>query len=136
MKTEEQDADVLFLRGMQDCFRDHPEIYGAELEDDEEVAAAEAADATGEAAPIPANATASLDDDASKGAPSMATSATRDSADVSREKVANDKPLNPPAADKPEKQARAQHATEQVKKEHEATSESDSLVPKSWHDAK
>jgi intermembrane space import and assembly protein 40 len=24
------------FKGMQDCFREHPEIYGAELEDDEE----------------------------------------------------------------------------------------------------
>lgn len=24
-----------FYRGMQDCFRQHPDVYGAELEDDE-----------------------------------------------------------------------------------------------------
>ncbi|KAK3061809.1 hypothetical protein LTS18_005386 [Coniosporium uncinatum] len=136
-KEEPKGVDCIDkFKGMQDCFREHPEIYGAELEDDEEVAAAEAADATGEAAPIPANATASLDNDASNAAPSSSASASRDPADSSREKVAHNKPLNPPPADKPEKQARAQQATVQVKKEHETTSESDDLVPKSWHDAK
>lgn len=41
-------------RGMQDCFRQHPEMYGSELEDDEEeieeeIRAQENAKATGEA---------------------------------------------------------------------------------------
>ena len=41
-------------RGMQDCFRQHPEMYGSELEDDgdeieEEIRAQESAKASGEA---------------------------------------------------------------------------------------
>jgi intermembrane space import and assembly protein 40 len=29
-------TELIDLRGMQDCFRAHPEMYGSELEDDEE----------------------------------------------------------------------------------------------------
>ena len=37
------------FKGMQDCFRQHPDVYGDELAEDEEAAAAEAA--VGDAAP-------------------------------------------------------------------------------------
>lgn len=33
---------MILSRGMQDCFRQHPDVYGAELEDDEEAPGAPA----------------------------------------------------------------------------------------------
>ena len=54
----------MMCRGMQDCFRQHPEIYGAELEDDEDEVEEElrareqvsaTADAPTESTPAPAS---------------------------------------------------------------------------------
>lgn len=30
------DCSLIGIRGMQDCFREHPDVYGSELEDDED----------------------------------------------------------------------------------------------------
>jgi len=63
------------FKGMQDCFRQHPEMYGSELEDDEddieeEIRARENAEAYGEA---PAKSVPELSQQASKEAPPQPT---------------------------------------------------------------
>lgn len=42
------------FKGMQDCFRLHPDVYGAELEDDEEAAPAAAVPEAGDEQPVTA----------------------------------------------------------------------------------
>lgn len=101
-------------RGMQDCFRRYPEVYGAELEDDED------------------------DVTADEGQTAMASNASAEPTPAAPrpEKVADHKPLDDPSPEH-ELQARkerAKVAAEQVKKEHEPESESDSVIPKAWHD--
>lgn len=92
---------------MQNCFREHPETYGAELEDDVEAEARE------------------LD-----GAGQSEASATSSS---QGEKVADREPDHPEAVQA--KRDRSNAATEQVKRDHDAMSESENLVPKAAHDA-
>lgn len=89
---------------MQNCFREHPEIYGAELDDDVEAEARE------------------LD------APSQP-----EEANSQAEKVADKEPDHSEAVQA--KRERSDAATEQVKRDHGALSESDNLVPKAAHDA-
>ncbi|KAG9512900.1 hypothetical protein KCU99_g8448, partial [Aureobasidium melanogenum] len=98
------------FKNMQNCFREHPDVYGAELEDDVEAEAREQDDAAGQS-----------------------SQPTQPEANPDAEKVAHR------GADHPEaiqgKRERSNAATEQVKRDHEITSESDSLVPKAAHDA-
>lgn len=95
---------------MQNCFREHPDVYGAELEDDVEAEAREQDNAAGQS-----------------------TQPTQPEANPDAEKVADR------GADHPEaiqgKRERSNAATEQVKRDHDIMSESDSLVPKAAHDA-
>ncbi|OCK84291.1 mitochondrial intermembrane space import and assembly protein 40 [Lepidopterella palustris CBS 459.81] len=106
------------FKGMQDCFRLHPDIYGGELEDEDDITAEEG-DSTA--------ATASIQD---------STDPEDSPSQFRAEKVADHKPhLEPgPEHEIKAKQERAQTATEQVKREHEPHSESEEVVPKAWHD--
>jgi intermembrane space import and assembly protein 40 len=95
---------------MQNCFRQHPDIYGAELDDDNDITADEHYDS------IPPVAAAAS---SSEGASQSDTS-------------------SPPIirAEKHEieaKRERARATTKQVKGEHEPQSESDEVVPRAWH---
>ena len=52
-RSEDEGLGLIRCRGMQDCFRQHPEMYGSELEDDEdeledEIRAQESAKSSGE----------------------------------------------------------------------------------------
>ncbi|KAH0174118.1 hypothetical protein KCU67_g941, partial [Aureobasidium melanogenum] len=98
------------FKNMQNCFREHPDVYGAELEDDVEAEAREQDDAAGQS-----------------------SQPTQPEANPDAEKVAHR------GADHPEaiqgKRERSNAATEQVKRDHDIMSESDSLVPKAAHDA-
>jgi intermembrane space import and assembly protein 40 len=106
---------------MQNCFREHPDVYGAELEDDVEAEARE-------------------QDDAGQSGQSEHSEHSEHSeppkqpkANPNAEKVADR------GADHPEaiqaKRDRSDAATEQVKRDHGIMSESESLVPKAAHDA-
>ena len=111
------------FKGMQNCFREFPEVYGAELDDEEEEG--NAADgglaAEGEAVTVTARS-------AAEPIPAAATSAAPES-------------HTPPAApsagsDETERTERAKAAKEQVERDHAGPmSESDELVPKAAHDA-
>ncbi|KAG9965707.1 hypothetical protein KCU61_g1396, partial [Aureobasidium melanogenum] len=100
------------FKNMQNCFREHPDVYGAELEDDVEAEAREQDDAA---------------------AAGQSSQPTQPEANPEAEKVAHK------GADHPEaiqgKRERSNAATEQVKRDHGIMSESDSLVPKAAHDA-
>ncbi|KAB8234077.1 Oxidoreductase [Aspergillus alliaceus] len=93
------------FKGMQDCFRQYPEVYGAELEDDEEAGAGEAA-----AAPAP--------EGEAQNAQPLATEL--DAASYPDEKRARAKGV---AA-----QAKSEFA------EKGELAESEELLPKAWHD--
>lgn len=98
---------------MQTCFRQYPEIYGTELDTDEDD------DVTAEPGqPLTADA-------ASKPTPS------EPSADAGAVPAARNE-LSEPASDAPTEGAKA--ATEQVRKEHPPLNESDDVIPKVWHD--
>lgn len=146
---------------MQTCFRQYPEIYGSELDTDEED------DMTADAGQLHAADSASLE---STSEPSSSEPSTQ------KEKVGAAAPKKPsqPSADAGARQQRAQAATEQVQRDHGDAdkqptgaantkpkagpgdekpqdkqakadteqgksgsgplSESDDLVPKAWHD--
>lgn len=92
------------FKGMQDCFREHPEIYGSELEDDEQEAPLDGAQ-EGQVAAAP-----------HEGGEKVSKPYGQDSQEV----VAG-------------KNERASQAAEQVKRDSAPVSESESMVPKAWH---
>lgn len=100
---------TLRYRGMQECFRRYPDVYGAELEDDDEADAA-AATAAGVSEPSeqPASPTVS------------AATAEIDASSDSEGKEGRAKDVH------------AQVKSEVAEKAEQA--ESDDLVPKAWHD--
>ena len=102
---------------MQDCFREHPEIYGKELEEDEEPGdAPEGEQVALSTAPTSSNSSASSETPSQLPEAGMTASSTS-SAEEDATK-------------------RAQEAKAQVESAHpEPRSESDELVPKAAHDA-
>jgi intermembrane space import and assembly protein 40 len=135
-------------RGMQDCFRRYPEVYGSELESD---AADDEDDLTADAAH--ADSTPASRSTASTGPPSVSQSQS-DPAAADKGKQSGEgssKPYSPervteerpdlglvPGNYKPDAQSdteRANQAAAQVKSQ-EPVSESESLVPKAAHDSK
>ncbi|QDS70782.1 hypothetical protein FKW77_004154 [Venturia effusa] len=124
------------FKHMQDCFRAHPDIYGAELEDDEEDIQGEGgskapvAASAEEASPLPVPVSQS------EQAPAPAPAAQRREpapAAKNEESAPAAKREDPSPSSKTEK---AKAATEQVKRDHEPTSESERLVPRAAHDAR
>ena len=99
-------------RDMQGCFRQHPDVYGSELEadadDEDDDLAAEEAPADAQSTPGPLSSTSSAKEDAGLVPDDYRPSGATD---------------------------RANRAAEQVKQAHEPTSESEHLVPKAAHDA-
>lgn len=113
-KEEPKGVDCIeHFKAMQDCFREHPDIYGAELDD---VDADEMPPAEGE--PVPAT--------------------PRDAAVVAPHE--GGEKVSRPSATSAEAQAKTERAVaagQQVKRDHgarEGMSESEEAVPKAWHD--
>lgn len=107
-KDEPKGVDCIeHFKTMQDCFRDHPEMYGSELEDDEVEGQLEG---HGEARPAPAQ-------------PS----------EQHGEKVAAPRNEDHVVAEKKE---RAEAAKKQVDRDHGAVSDAEQVVPKAAHDAR
>ena len=112
---------------MQDCFREHPEIYGSELEDDD----APADEGAPAPAPAPASSPSAPPESGDGVIPAAATSAVSDS--------------QPPPSSSPDLSAsaagtsdteRAQAAKQQVERDYASPiSESDEMVPKAAHNA-
>jgi len=99
---------------MQECFRAHPDVYGAELSDD---------------------------DDEEEGemrthAPMSTSPSTPSEDNTHGEKLAYTRPEDPTDEKKAAEQTkRAKAATAQVARDHEPTSESELVVPKAAFDA-
>lgn len=115
-KEEPKGVDCIDkFKNMQNCFREHPDIYGAELDDEETEAALESEKSGSES-------------HNASGVEATSSSPTHG------EKVA-DGPAHP--AEAQGKRERSKAAGEQVKAQHgEPTSESNEAVPKAWHDEK
>ncbi|KAF2122367.1 mitochondrial intermembrane space import and assembly protein 40 [Lophiotrema nucula] len=109
------------FKGMQSCFRQYPEIYGAELEPDEDDDVTADRDQP------------SFADDSQPKTPESAPVAAE--AHPSGQETAHK--VSKPSQPTLEQQERAKKATEQVQAEHghEPVSESDDIVPKASHDA-
>lgn len=109
------------IRTMQTCFREHPDIYGAELQDDDDEAPPPEEDAPSLSSPAPSPASSDAK------IPVAATSASPET-----------QPSSPSTAGREATSdtERAQAAKRQVERDHgEPTSEIDELVPKAAHDA-
>ena len=130
-------------RGMQDCFRQHPDTYGDELADpgppdDEESEIAGVV----EGAPL-----ASIPDIDSSSPSSVAPTTSSTNTSTTESHVQPPATLSSPTPsntdihpahttdnDDASKTARAKSAAEQVRDEHRDTGGEDELVTKEWHD--
>lgn len=104
------------FKGMQDCFREHPDVYGSELEEDEvEDELAEGGGEVAVASDMPLEATSQKMEEGTGAASEAETGPSR------VEEIAS----------------RAKAVTETVKDRlvGDSTSEEDALVPKAAHDA-
>lgn len=93
---------------MQDCFRAHPEVYGSELDDEDDGAAPAA--------------------DTDAGAPSAESPNSDDQVPATQRDA---------ASDSGDKQSRANEAKSQMNEStgaHPEQAESDQLLPKAWYD--
>lgn len=125
-KEEPKGVDCIeHFKTMQNCFREHPDVYGAELEPDEEMP-----EADGQPAPAQQPSQAASPDTSAAPSPSQAAASTPHEGG---EKVAKTSEPNDVAA---EKRERAVAASEQVKRDHKELSETDEVVPKAWHDSR
>jgi intermembrane space import and assembly protein 40 len=135
-------------RGMQDCFRRYPEVYGSELEsdaaDDEDELTADAAHADSRPASRSTASTGTPSVSQSRSDPAAADkgkqSGESSSKPYSPEKITEERPDLGlvPGNYKPDAQSdteRANQAAAQVKSQ-EPVSESESLVPKAAHDTR
>ena len=123
-KDEPKGVDCIeHFKTMQNCFREHPDVYGSELEDDEappppETLDAQPAPISSEPAPVPS--LANMESPHGRG-----------------EKVSDSMNATPAPDDVVAgRHERAQAATKQVEQDFSAQSESDAVVPKAWHDSK
>ena len=116
-------------RKMQDCFRQHPDIYGSELDEaDDEDDPAPIDDA---ASPSPVPAPAPPLDPVEGSIPAAATSATPESQPL--QSSSSSSSPDPPGSSDTE---RARAAKKQVERDHgDAADESHGMVPKAAHDA-
>lgn len=123
-KEEPKGVDCIeHFKTMQDCFRQHPDVYGGELDDDEEGMPGPEEQHSG---------TASYSADPTPASPTDALSGHRG------EKVSEDHNAQPDSQDAISgKRARAEAAKEQVRSSAGSeVSEAPSAVPKSAHDAR
>ena len=139
-------------RGMQDCFRLHPDVYGDELADpgppeDDEPAVADAVDAAvngiAEDVPVsnvPASSNPPLTSSlSSTSEPSRSKSVPRtpppETLSTPTPQDADNHPVHTTDDDDAKKTARAKQATRQVKRDHGSDGQEE-LVPKEWHDTR
>ena len=123
------------FKGMQDCFREYPDVYGGELADDDVAEEVERQEKEREEGAEPAT----------RGLARTSTADTNTSGNGPEENAkpaittAPPAPINPSTEDtSPQaKTSRAKEATAQVRRDHdhEPLSETDELVPKAAHDA-
>ena len=137
------------FRTMQDCFREFPDVYGGELEEDEQ----EGEEVGGEVGGVEGMSTTTTEDDGGEvgGVEGMSTTTTEDDGGAEHLENVEGAASLPPAATsalptpshevktdekKGNDTERAKKATEQVRREHgEGLSESEEVVPKAALDA-
>ncbi|MCJ1312112.1 Oxidoreductase [Agyrium rufum] len=118
------------FKGMQTCFRAHPDVYGAELDEDEEAAEnpdSQSAGLSSDGQPI--STSAAVDVTSSETPNEYSQSATSATSLNSEESTSSKSPTGGSATE------RANQAKEQVDSDHGIQSETDELVPKAAHDA-
>ncbi|KAA6407316.1 MAG: hypothetical protein FRX48_08864 [Lasallia pustulata] len=131
------------FKGMQDCFRDHPDLYGGELEDDDPEAQEEdAGAATPSVAPSEPSQTIQPSPSPAPGSGAGQTPTTPLAKPTSSASISSSAPPpshasaeHPSPEEEKGRTERAKAATRQVKEEHEPQSESDGMVPKAMFDA-
>lgn len=124
-------------RGMQDCFREHPDIYGAELSDDDDSSPDELPDVPGAETPRSTSPSSDAAPAAAKTAAPQSSPASKPAPQSNKKQTAGNSTseTNEPAATTSFQ--RAGEAKAQVARDHgDSSSESDELVPKAWHDAR
>ncbi|GAB7349001.1 hypothetical protein MBLNU459_g7977t3 [Dothideomycetes sp. NU459] len=104
------------FKNMQNCFREHPDIYGSELDEEETEDA------------LNGSAIVASDETSQPEAPSLQALGE---GNPKAEKVGGQNTADEAQA----KRERAVAARDQVKSEHGAVSEADEMVPKAWHDS-
>ncbi|KAL8945521.1 MAG: hypothetical protein Q9222_007934 [Ikaeria aurantiellina] len=119
------------FKGMQECFREFPDIYGGELEEEEVQEEIQRRDKEGKGLPVEQSQRFAENEGGSSGTAAQPATAVTD----------NISPKQPrdEATDHSEagKTQRAKEATAQVQEDHSAPlSETDDLVPKAAHDAR
>lgn len=130
------------FKGMQDCFREHPDVYGGELEDEDE----EGWDGVGEG-DFAGNEVEGKNGGEGLEERDVGTQVARAKEEAKSARTGGDTeakalqtPLAPAAsghegkADAEARTQRVKAATAQVAREHEPQSETDELVPKAAHD--
>lgn len=128
-------------RGMQDCFHDHPDVYGAELEDDDQEVQEEDAATPSDASSEPSQPTQPSPSPAPESGAGQTPTAPLTRSTSSRAASSSAPPPShahaehPSPAEEKGRTERAKAATRQVKDEHEPQSESDEMVPKAMFDA-
>ena len=115
---------------MQDCFRQYPEVYGAELEDD-----GEGEDMTQNPSSSEQSAS-TVTRGKDTATPAQSADASIPAGDSANYKATEQKPGAPTLRPEEiqEKRQRAKSTAQQVKSEYPVASESEAAVPKAWHD--
>ncbi|KAL8668330.1 MAG: hypothetical protein Q9168_007041 [Polycauliona sp. 1 TL-2023] len=130
-KEEPKGMDCIeHFKGMQDCFREYPEIYGGELEEDEVEKEIQEQDGENPGLEMPVH-QSQADANPSSSATNASNATPKDSSSVGAQSIEKEQEDQSVEA----KRKRAKDAKEQVQKEHPPLDESDALVPKAAHDA-
>ena len=118
------------FKGMQDCFRQHPEIYGGELEDDEVEQEVREQESQKEGIEMPVHQSQAIVSPSGSATTAITAAPKSLSADGGPSRSGEHEDQSQEA-----KTERAKEAKAQVQKEHPPLDESDALVPKASHDA-
>ncbi|KAI4259349.1 MAG: hypothetical protein L6R42_004601 [Xanthoria sp. 1 TBL-2021] len=118
------------FKGMQDCFKEYPEIYGGELEDDEVEKEIQGQEEEKEGLEMPVHQSQTDAYPAASAVDATTATPTGQSPEQAPPQAREQSDQSEEA-----KRKRAKEATAQVQKEHPPLDESDQLVPKAAHDA-
>jgi len=114
-------TELIVLRGMQDCFRAHPETYGSELEDDEDEVEEELR--AREQASTPAEKSSEMETSPLQAAPAPSPKSSKIGTEVNNKE--------PEKNAEPHRDSASTAAAETTK----SGDEGGDLIPKSAHDA-
>ncbi len=142
-KSDPKGVDCIeHFKGMQDCFREHPDVYGSELDDDDE--APTDGEVEGGEQPVPAHANAAAEGGDSHDAveakkPAVEGAAKSAEGSAGKAPAAQPRTMQEPdSKPSPNREMQPPLPSSKVDMEHHAKAEQaeDSLVPKAAHDAR